>query len=82
MQNTADMMARGRGRKPPRRTQDGELNNMAKLSDKDVADIRANYALCRVTQAQLGMRYGVSSSTVCMVVNNKSRVRSACVVEA
>ena len=40
--NNSDMWAKGRGA-------NGERNGHCKISDQDVRDIRANYALCRVT---------------------------------
>lgn len=56
--NCAD---RDRNRK--RRQARGERNN-SRLTERDVADIRANYVLCRVTKAELSRRFGVSAQHV------------------
>lgn len=41
---------------------------MAKLTEQDVRDIRANAALCRVSQRELALRYCVSQSAISRVV--------------
>jgi hypothetical protein len=64
--NAADREAKGRGR-PPR----GERSSKAKLTAQQVRDIRANAALCRVTQIELGERYGVSHSTISVIVRRE-----------
>lgn len=65
--NMADMYSKGR-RPAPR----GIRNGRVKLSEQDVLDIRANYALCRVTQAELAQRFGVSSASINFIVNGKN----------
>lgn len=82
--NTADMMAKGRDRHPsgddhgfrlhPEAVARGERHGCAKLTDQDVRDIRANYLLCRVTQTELGKRFGVSHAQIGFIVRGKSRV--------
>lgn len=72
-QNTADMMARGRNSPPPRNDLRGERNHASKLTTQQVQDIRANYALCRVTQQELADRYGVSNSHVSNIINFNTR---------
>jgi hypothetical protein len=46
----------------------GERNARSLLTENDVRDIRANYALCRVTQKELGERYGVTQATISSVI--------------
>lgn len=46
----------------------GEDSSSAKLTAQQVRDIRANYALCRVTQRELGERYGVTREAVGRIV--------------
>lgn len=64
--NNADRDAKGRlgDRK-------GAANGRAKLSEQDVRDIRANYALCRVSQRALARRYGVCKSLVGWIVRGE-----------
>jgi hypothetical protein len=52
--NMKDMVERNRSHKRP-----GELHPLAKLTDKDVLEIRAKYATGQYTQKQLGDLYGV-----------------------
>lgn len=49
----------------------GESNHNAKLTEQDVRDIRANYALCRVKQAELADRYGVTQTLISRIVLRK-----------
>jgi hypothetical protein len=80
--NNVDALAKGRhvamrgdrhGRRTkPHQTARGERNGKSKLSDQDVRDIRANYALCRVSRNQLARRFGVSSSTVGKIVTGRA----------
>jgi hypothetical protein len=81
--NNADMMAKGRHVAPrgdangsrlhperrPRFT--GETNPVAVLTDAAVMEIRARYSGGEATQRKLAMDYGVSQSTVSLVVNRK-----------
>lgn len=83
-ENMADRNAKGRTVAPsgdkhgfrlhPECVPRGEKHGMSKLSDQDVRDIRANYALCRVTLKELGERYGVHFSQISNIVRGKSRV--------
>jgi hypothetical protein len=65
--NSADREAKGRG---ANRT--GSLHPQAILDEQKVRDIRANYALCRVSQRELAERFGVSRSAVACVVGRKN----------
>jgi hypothetical protein len=49
----------------------GRDNGRAKLTAPDVRDIRANYALCRVTQMELALRFGVNHRTINVIVLGK-----------
>jgi len=49
----------------------GERQAAAKLTEQNVRDIRANYALCRVTQKELAARFGVSLPTVNQVISGR-----------
>ncbi len=55
----------------------GERHGMAKLTEQNVRDIRANYALCRVTQAELAARFGVAQTHVSAIVRGKLRGQPA-----
>ena len=48
----------------------GERHGQAKLSDHDVRTIRVKYARGGTTQKQLGSEYGVSHTTISMIVTN------------
>jgi hypothetical protein len=65
--NNRDMCAKGRNVRPI-----GERHGCAKLTEQDVRDIRANYALCRVTQGTLAARFGVRPCTISEIINRKS----------
>ncbi len=68
-ENIADMDRKGRrvtNSAPP-----GQRHHGAKLTDQDVRDIRANYALCRMTQKELAARFGIAQSTVSGIVSGK-----------
>lgn len=66
-ENIADMVSKGR---QPRAL--GERHRSAKLTEQDVRDIRANYALCRVTQQELADRFGIADGRVSDIVNRKA----------
>lgn len=66
--NVADKMGKGR-----HVVAHGERHGRAKLTEQDVRDIRANYALCRVTQKELGRRFGVSQGQIHKIVRDKQR---------
>jgi hypothetical protein len=67
-ENVADMVKKGR-----RRGGDvsGEKNPQSRLTWKDVDEIRRRYVPRRVTLRQLADEYGVSETTVSLVVNGK-----------
>lgn len=69
--NMVDMANKGRRRSGL----PGHRNLRAKLSEQDVLDIRANKALCRVTNQELAERFGVSRVTIGNVVCNRSHIR-------
>lgn len=78
LDNVADMNAKGRGAKGdrhgsrthPERLPRGENHTLAKLTAAQVAEIR-NTPLKRGMQRVFARRFGVSESTVSMVVNGK-----------
>jgi hypothetical protein len=49
----------------------GERTSQAKLTDEQVRMLRAAYDSGSVTQADLMRQYGVSRTTVCLIVNRK-----------
>ena len=49
----------------------GSGNAAAKLTVQDVRDIRANHALCRVSQEELAIRFGVVQPLVSKIVRRK-----------
>lgn len=68
--NMNDMTIKGRRAKV--RGMIGVGNPAAKLSENDVRDIRANHALCRVTQTELARRFGVSIVMIGNIVHGRS----------
>lgn len=71
-ENVADMDAKlRRGVYRPGR---GARHHRAVLTEQQARDIRANYALCRVSMSALAQRYGCSLQTISNVVH---RVRYA-----
>lgn len=65
-QNVADKYAKGRNV-----DLFGELNGMAKLTTQDILRIRESYA-CGVKQVTLCKEYGLASSHMSRICNNKS----------
>lgn len=57
------------------KTQWGQSNPAAKLSNKDTEEIRALYAAGGITQAQLGNRFGVTFQTISDIVRGKRHQR-------
>jgi hypothetical protein len=55
----------------------GESHGATKLSHALAREIRANYALCRVSKAELARRYGVSWPTIKDIVTGKRWVPDA-----
>jgi HNH endonuclease len=71
--NNRDMCAKGRHWSATQECKTkGERHPMAKLSKQNVLDIRANAALCRVSQAALARRFWVSPTTVCSILKGKT----------
>lgn len=62
--NSADMVSKGR-------SASGERCPRSRITEQDVRDIRANYALCRVTQRELASRFGVSRDEIGLIVRRK-----------
>lgn len=65
LENAADKQLQGT-------TVRGEAHKLAKLTEADVASIRAEYALGDVTQRQLAAKYGVAQSLIGRVINHQS----------
>ena len=76
--NTRDMIAKGRGfipkreRTRPPRGAPRPRRSGAKLNEQQVRDVRANHALCRVSLAELGRRFGVSPGAISFIVKGIS----------
>lgn len=68
--NTADMMRKGRGRLPGLKGQD---HPRARLTDEDIADMRAAYQAGQLTQRELAEDYGVREQYVWRLVNRHAR---------
>lgn len=66
--NMADMVAKGRAWSPKLR---GEANGSAKLTEKQIRQIRATHALGDVTHQQLAEKYGVSCAHVGKIIRRK-----------
>ena len=67
-ENAADRAIHGRTRTPPNKRGG---NPMAKLTEAQVADIRARYAPHRVTAKTLAAEYGVRPDTIYAIVAGK-----------
>ena len=50
----------------------GSRHSLVKLTEEQVIAIRAEYAVGRLTQRQLGDRYGVCESTICQLVKRQT----------
>ncbi len=59
-ENQEDMRARGRAAK-------GEKNARAKISESDVFSIRKMAANRKITQTEIGQRFGISQEQVCNI---------------
>jgi hypothetical protein len=80
-ENNADMKAKGRQRGPrgarngtytqPHRRTRGERNSSAKLTDRDVLEIRADYALGRAEQQELADRFHVHHTVISRIILRK-----------
>lgn len=73
--NMQDASKKGRIQVPHPRIQ-GELHHQAKLTQKQVDDIRARYIPRKVTQPQLAKEYGVAVSTVGIIICGANWKRS------
>jgi hypothetical protein len=62
--NMIDMNNKGRGNQPK-----GEKQHFAKLTEKQVIEIRQKYATNNYTHRQLGKEYNVSNVVVCNIIN-------------
>lgn len=67
--NLADMRSKGRYRPPNRRT--GVDHPMAKLTNKDVLEIRDKYKPFQVTSRMLAEEYGVSITQIKYIIQRK-----------
>lgn len=63
--NIRDMYAKGR------RSQEGEENNSAKLTEEQVIEIRRLHATGQVTQRQLARQFGAAAPTVNEIIKRK-----------
>lgn len=62
LENLADMRAKGRGTAPP--VHRGESHHKAKLTERQVREMRARYAGGGVSQRVLALEYGVSQTSI------------------
>jgi hypothetical protein len=65
-QNVQDTVDQGR-------TASGERNGQAKLTDREVAEIRAAYATGGISQRELGVQYSVRQNHISRLVNGTRR---------
>jgi hypothetical protein len=68
--NVRDMDSKGRRRNGPRY---GEANSSTKLTDAQVAAMRAEYAAGGATHRGLAEKYGVSRGNVAFILSGKTR---------
>lgn len=64
--NMADMVAKGRGANAA-----GENNNMNKLTEAQVIEIRRRYAAGDVSQRELGEEFGVTNSAISHITRRR-----------
>lgn len=69
--NMADMRAKGRGSRPPRRT--GLQHHKARLSEEQITTIRERWRSRPEDQRSLAAEYGCSQSTIWRLVHRKTR---------
>jgi hypothetical protein len=69
-ENVADMIAKGRQKFAEPRY--GERNPIARLTAKQVSEIREEYARCKTPMSALASRYGVATMTICRAINRKT----------
>ncbi len=65
--NIRDMDQKGR-----RRPVKGESHYHAKLSERQVLEMRERYAKGGITKTALGREYGVNDRSACMIINRKT----------
>lgn len=70
-ENTADMMRKGRNNKTSENAVRGEDHGMAKLTEEQVANIRAEYIPHVVSLNVLAKKYSVSKRTVLSIIQGK-----------
>lgn len=68
LENIRDMIRKGR-----ESTHFGETSVSAKLTTKQVIEIRETYAQGEITQKELAKKYGIVGSTVSRIVTGKKR---------
>jgi hypothetical protein len=68
--NAKDAIAHGTHVSPP--LHQGEAQHCAKLTEADVIEIRQLYAAGRVSQHELGPRFGVDHSNISLIVRRKT----------
>ena len=74
LENARDRKAKGRNGPRPRLVP-GEHHPSARLSNADVAAIRARFTGRRGQQQELAQEYGVSRTHVCGIINGRQRQR-------
>ncbi len=62
LENMKDKTNKGRAAK-------GEKQHLAKLTEKQVVEIRQKYATKNYTQSQLGREYNVDYKSICYIIN-------------
>lgn len=67
--NIDDMHRKGRNNQRP---SPGEKNGMAKISKKEVNEIRSRYIKEKISAKKLGSDYGISESQTLRIINNQS----------
>lgn len=76
--NHSDMVAKGRARFPnPRFVPRGEKHYCAKLTEKDVVEIRRLAATRRHTQREIAERFGVIQQTISLIVRGQRWAKSS-----
>ena len=63
--NADDAVSKGRNTR-------GEIHGMSKLSEKEVKTIRAMYAKGKLTQKEIGLRFGIKSAHTSSIITRKS----------
>lgn len=66
-ENIADCVSKNRHFKPK-----GTLNNQAKLTDNQVKSIRQEYRDTKCTKRSLALKYDMSDSAICRLINGQT----------